>query len=55
MDKRTQVAATIFNGICAGDWKFDIKDNTWDEMSVDRAIYLADLLLEKLNEIDEIH
>jgi len=55
MSQRTQVAATILNGICAGDWKFDIKDKYWDELAVDRAIELADLLLTKLDETDELH
>lgn len=55
MDRRTQVAATIFNGICAGDWKFDIKDKTWDEMAVERAVQLADSLLAKLDETDDLH
>lgn len=55
MSQRAQIAATILNGICAGDWKFDIKDKTWDEVAVDRAVELADRLLTKLDEVDELH
>ena len=53
MSQRAHTAAIILNGICAGDWKFDIKDRTWDELAVDRAVELADRLLTKLDEVTE--
>ena len=53
MSQRAQIAATILNGICAGDWKFEIKEKTWDEVAVDRAVELTDRLLTKLDEITE--
>jgi hypothetical protein len=42
---RLQIATQILQGICAGDWKFDIKDKTWDEVAVERALELADKLI----------
>jgi hypothetical protein len=42
---RLQVATQILQGMCAGDWKFDIKDKTWDEVAVERALELADRLI----------
>jgi len=47
------VASQILQGICAGDWKFDIKDQTWDEVAVERALELAGKLIEKSKEADE--
>ena len=42
---RLQIATQILQGMCAGDWKFDIKDKTWDEVAVERALELADKLI----------
>jgi hypothetical protein len=44
---RLRIATQILQGICAGDWKFDVKEKTWDDVAVDRALELADKLLEK--------
>jgi hypothetical protein len=48
---RVQIATQILQGICAGDWKFDIKDKTWDEVAVERALELADKLIKQDAEI----
>ena len=45
--KKIEIAAMVLQGICAGDWKFDIKDQTWDDVAVERALEIADKLLEK--------
>jgi hypothetical protein len=46
MNDRLTVATQILNGICAGDWKFEITTaNDWDQKAVDRAVYLADKLI----------
>lgn len=42
---RIEIATQIFAGICAGDWKFDIKDSTWDAVATSRAVELADKLI----------
>jgi hypothetical protein len=44
---RLEIATHILQGICAGDWKFDVKDATWDNVAVERSLQLADKLLEK--------
>jgi len=44
---RIEIATAILQGMCAGDWKFEIKDKTWDEVAIERALELADKLLEK--------
>ena len=44
---RIEIATRILQGMCAGDWKFDIKDKTWDDVAIERALELADKLLEK--------
>ena len=48
---RLEIAAQILQGICSGDWKFDIKDKTWDEVAVERALELADKLIKQDAEI----
>jgi hypothetical protein len=48
--RRLRVATQVLQGICAGDWKFDIKDKTWDDVAVDRALELADKLIDKSKE-----
>jgi hypothetical protein len=46
VDMRDWFAVQILNGICAGDWRFDIPDNkTWDEVAVSRAYGLADEMI----------
>ena len=44
---RIEIATAILQGMCAGDWKFDVKDQTWDDVAIERALELADKLLEK--------
>ena len=43
---RLEVATHLLAGICAGDWKFDVKNSTWDEVAAQRAVDLADKLIE---------
>jgi len=45
IDLRDYVATQVLQGIVAADWKFDIKDKTWDEQAVTRAYELADKML----------
>ena len=45
IDLRDYVATKVLQGIVAADWKFDIKDKTWDEQAVKRAYELADKML----------
>jgi hypothetical protein len=45
IDLRDHVAIQILQGIVSADWKFDIKDKTWDEQAVKRAYELADKML----------
>ena len=45
IDLRDHVATQVLQGIVAADWKFDIKDKTWDEQAVKRAYELADKML----------
>lgn len=52
--RRLRVATMIFQGICAGDWKFDIKEKTWDDVAIERAFELADKLLEKYHGYEEV-
>ena len=42
---RIEIATHILAGMCAGDWKFDIKNSTWDEVASARAIEIADKLI----------
>lgn len=51
---KIEIATQILNGICAGDWKFDVKDKTWDEVAVDRSLEIAELLLKKYHGIEEV-
>jgi hypothetical protein len=44
---RIEIATAILQGICAGDWKFDVKEKNWDDLATTRALELADKLLEK--------
>ena len=51
--RRLRIATQILQGICAGDWKFDIKEKTWDDVAVDRALELADKLLDRYHGYDD--
>jgi len=42
---RDFIAGNVLQGICAGDWKFEIKDKTWDEMATKRAYEIADIMM----------
>jgi hypothetical protein len=48
MDLRDYFAAKALNGICAGDWKFDLKDGefTWVEIATKRSYEIADAMME---------
>ena len=46
---RDYVAVRIMQGIVTADWKFDIKEKTWDEQAVKRAYELADKMLAEHN------
>ena len=48
---RLEIATAILQGMCAGDWKFDIKDTTWDDVAVERALEIADKLIDKSEEV----
>jgi hypothetical protein len=45
MNFRDYAAVRIMQGIVTADWKFDIKEKTWDEQAVKRAYELADKML----------
>jgi hypothetical protein len=44
---RDEFAAKIMAGICAGDWKFDTSEKTWDEVAVARAYQIADAMIKE--------
>jgi hypothetical protein len=48
---KLEIATSILQGMCAGDWKFDVKDTTWDDVAVERALELADKLIAKHEEV----
>ena len=47
MGLRDYLAAKAMQGICAGDWKLDTKENqlTWDEVASKRAYEIADAMI----------
>jgi hypothetical protein len=45
MNLRDEFAARIMAGICAGDWKLDTSEKTWDQMAVKRAYEIADAMI----------
>jgi hypothetical protein len=47
MNLRDEFAARIMAGICAGDWKFDTSEKTWDEVAVKRAYEIADAMIKE--------
>jgi hypothetical protein len=49
-DELIMCATLIMQGICAGDWKFDVKEKTWDEMAVSRSFDLAQAMLKERDE-----
>jgi hypothetical protein len=51
---RLRVATQVLQGICAGDWKFDVKEKTWDDLAAERALQLADKLLEKYHGYEKV-
>jgi hypothetical protein len=55
MNERTQLAALVFQGICAGDWKFQLGEGQfWDDVAVFRAVELADKLIKQLDVITDV-
>ena len=40
----------ILQGICSADWKFDVKEKSWDEQATDRALDLSEILIKKIND-----
>jgi len=51
---RIEIATFILQGMCSGDWKFDTKDRSWDDVATKRALELADKLLEKYQGYEEV-
>ncbi len=47
MDLRDYFAAKAMQGICAGDWKFDLKDGThsWIEVATLKSYEIADAMI----------
>jgi hypothetical protein len=43
--RRDRLAGQIITGICAGDWKFDTSEKTWDQIAAARAYQIADAML----------
>jgi hypothetical protein len=48
MDLRDYFAAKTMQGICAGDWKFDLKDgeHSWVEIATMKSYEIADAMME---------
>lgn len=47
VSKREKMAMVILNGMISADWNMAIPDGmTWDEVAVDRAYKIVDLLIE---------
>jgi predicted GNAT family acetyltransferase len=44
---RDQFAKEIMAGICAGDWKLDTSNKTWDQMAAKRAYEIADAMMKE--------
>jgi hypothetical protein len=44
---RDEFAARVMAGICAGDWKFDTSEKTWDEVAAKRAYEIADAMMKE--------
>ena len=45
MNLRDEFASRIMAGMCAGDWKFDTSEKTWDAVAVARAYEIADAMI----------
>lgn len=45
---RDEFAMAVLQGICAGDWKFDLKDGefTWVQIATMKAYEIADEMME---------
>ena len=51
--RRLLIATRVLQGICAGDWKFDIPEgSTWPDVATKRALELADKMLENYHNMD---
>jgi hypothetical protein len=51
LDMRDQFAMQVMGGICAGDWKLDLKEGgTWDEVATKRAYEIADAMMKARND-----
>jgi hypothetical protein len=46
MTLRDYVAAQVLNGMCAGDWKLPIDDQTWAKAACTRCFEIADEFME---------
>lgn len=48
MELRDYFASSALQGICAGDWKFDLKDGTmtWIEVATLKSYEIADAMME---------
>lgn len=44
---RDEFAIKIMAGMCAGDWKFDTSERTWDEVASKRAYEIADAMIKE--------
>jgi hypothetical protein len=44
---RDEIAKKVIVGICAGDWKLDTSDKTWDQMAAKRAYEIADAMMKE--------
>ena len=42
---RDEFAIKVMAGMCAGDWKFDTSEKTWDQVASKRAYEIADAML----------
>ncbi len=47
MNLRDEFASRVMAGMCAGDWKFDTSEKSWDSMAVKRAYEIADAMIDE--------
>jgi hypothetical protein len=53
---RDYFAAKIMNGMCSGDWKFDLSNGkNWDEVAAQRAYEIADAMLKERDIENAVH
>jgi len=50
MSLRDYVAATVLNGMCAGDWQLPIDDQTWAKAAATRCFEIADQFMKTREE-----